>query len=820
MKTGSHLKNGHRSDQTPQQAAEHAERDGDLLSSVPSDLTDHVCEGLHAGDVSDVPVRPSSAASTMRFMQRVVWWQRFYFGGERVAQQMADSLERNLFYRRGFLWSPVLFGLGIMVYVSLPAEPLFPALLGVLCLSVYVSWRVRHSIVLMRGLVALSLVLAGMVLMQWQVMRVGTPFLKAERWTGYVAGWVMQTEPRGKGRRLLVAVAAMQGVPGADEPRHIRVYARGADRFRVGDAIRFRARLRPPSGPVMPNGFDFRRHAFFQDIGANGFVLGKVEAARFLNVSRPARLSVQRSLAAVRSAIVTRIRAAVPDREAGLIAALLVGERASIAKADEDALRKAGLAHILAISGLHMALVAMTLYLVIRHGLALFPRLALGYALHKGAAFGALVIGGFYLALSGFAIATERAYLMLALLLLGLLVERPHMAMRGVAFAALILLVFTPASLLSAGFQMSFAAVIALISVYQLPFVKRVFGQGDGGQSGRTASLWGLVGRFFAGIVLTAFIAGLATALPAMFHFQRLAPLGVLGNFLAMPVFSLVVMPAGLLGLLLMPFGLESLGFSLMAHGLEWILVAARWVASFSLADQLAPAMTRLAYVSFMMGGLWLCLWQGVLRVWAFLFFLVPVLTGGVFSPRPDVLIAADGKTLALRGPDGRLRVLGEKSGRFEVAQWYRGDGAAYLPSAKRNKLPARCDRRGCVVSSPRLQIVQSLRPEGVAVDCVTAALIILTHDSAEECAAKHVDGAGNLVFGSHLREGEGKAAVLERKHEGKTPEVLQRWVLTRDALARSGGLSGYWQANGDLRLVQHHPTAVRPWHGRSAIRP
>ncbi|WP_162901469.1 ComEC/Rec2 family competence protein [Breoghania sp. L-A4] len=366
---------------------------------------------------------------------------------------------------------------------------------------------------------------------------------------------------------------------------------------RVSKPVRFLARLSPPGGAVLPGGYAFDQAAYFASIGASGFVYGDlkpvVDAGDWPEPGW--RLHLGGALTDIRFAISARIRDSLSDpatgtdsEAGGIAAALIVGDRGGVSEAAQESLRVAGLAHVLAISGMHMALVAGTIFFAVRAVLAASPALALGYPIRHWAAGAALVAATVYLALSGASIATQRAYIMAAIVFIAMLSGRRALTMRSVAVAALLILAASPEALLQPGFQMSFAAVIALVAAYE---AWRKRGARETTRAGHT--LWHGLRFWIAGLLVTSLIAGLATAPIAAVHFYRTAPLGLLANMAAMPLVSLVIMPAAVASVLAMPFGLDPLPLSAMGAGIDAMLAiaetVARWTPSGGLVGAVPP---------------------------------------------------------------------------------------------------------------------------------------------------------------------------------------------------------------------------------------
>jgi competence protein ComEC len=664
---------------------------------------------------------------------------------------LAATFEREMERGRGFLWVPVALSVGIVIYYCLPAEPNVWALLALTAAAIGFVWRGRHSVAGFRVALILALVAGGVLAAKLRTDWVSAPQLN-RKIIGVVTGWVAAAEetPTG-GRRITLRVASIAGVAAGDLPRlaRITIRAKAAASLAVGDAISMTASIGPPNGPVMPGGYDFAFVPYYQGIGATGFAYGNAHADPALG---PAPLGIRMSepLARLRDLIRVRIEQALPGDYGHIAAALIMGDQRGIADGTQNAMRASGLGHILSISGLHLALVAGAVFWLVRALLALSPALALNYPIKKWAAGTALAAATFYLGISGAEVATVRSWLMLAVMLSAVLLDRRALTLRNVAFAALLILVISPDSLLSISFQMSFAATIALISAHETWVAHRRASLAAEGARERT-----LVNRareVVVALLVTAFVAGLATAPFGAYYFQRIAPLTVVANIAAEPAVGFVVMPMAMLTLVLMPFGLEVVPLTVMKWGLEWMVAVANVTAAWSDGLGSVPALPVLALVLVTAGFLWLALWRERWRL-AGLIPIVVALPIAALAPRADIVVAEDAAAVAVRGGDGHFAILGGKGATFDVENWLRADvdpRPAGDPSLGHGVV---CDGLGCVARLPDGRVVAlAMKRDALEEDCTAAAVVISRYDAPAGCAAAAtvVDGQALAASGSH----------------------------------------------------------------------
>jgi competence protein ComEC len=600
------------------------------------------------------------------------------------------------------LWLPALLGAGAALYFAAPLEP--PRLMawGAAGFSVF---AIAAAILLRPARMALALAAAlalGFAMAKFRTDTVMAPVLER---TGIVHlnARIAALEAADAGTRLILD-APISGAF-ARAPARLAVTQRGdGGGLAPGGWISLTAQLSPPRPPAEPGADDFARAAFFQRIGGNGFALGT--ATPTMAPWPPAwRDRMAQAIAALRWRMTRRIRAALPGSDGAIASALITGMRGGIAEEDEAALRDAGLAHVLAIAGLHMALMGMGLFWIVRAALAASPTLALNYPIRKWAAGAALLGSAFYLIISGAAAPAMRAFTMLAVGLVAMLFDRPALSMRALALAAAILLLLAPESITEPGFQMSFAAVVALVAAAE---ASRGAGRGVAGH--------------LNAIFVTSAVASLATLPVSLFHFGRATHYAVLGNLLAMPVMGFVVMPLATLSVAAMPFGLEAAPLHLLGHGIDLMLALGRAVSNLPGSVTPAPAMPVAALALMALGGLWLAIWQKRKR-WLGLTGIVAGIAVAAMARAPDMLVAPDAVTVAIRGNDERLHFPLRPADRFAARAWLQRDGDGRELAADTGI--GRCDASGCVISTVAGLVALSRKPESLAEDCARAAILV-----------------------------------------------------------------------------------------------
>jgi competence protein ComEC len=387
-------------------------------------------------------------------------------------------------------------------------------------------------------------------------------------------------------------------------------------------------------------------------------------------------------------------------------------------------------------SGYHMAVVAGVVFFAVRALLALIPALTVGFPIKKWAAGAALAAATFYLLLSGAEVATQRSYYMTAVVLIAVMVDRRAVTFRTLALAAIVVLVLAPEALVHPSFQMSFAATLGLVALVQIG-MPRLFATPENSTAAKVA-LWG--GRELITLALASLVAGLATTPYAAFHFHRVTPNGLLANLAAMPVVSALVMPAGMLGLVAMPFGFDGFFWWLMGVGIDWMIAVTEWVAALPGAIGRITAFGVGPLIIASLGIVLLGLLRTPLR-WTGAVLLLVSVTWVLAMLQPDVLISGDGHNVAVRGHDGRLHLMKTAKDAFLVKEWLAADADGRDPADASLGDGVSCDEEGCVTPmADGSFIALSLRPDGLSDDCARAALIVTAIPAPSACKATVVE--------------------------------------------------------------------------------
>ena len=558
-----------------------------------------------------------------------------------------------------FPWLSVFMGVGIGVWFALPWEPgiRFYVIMAV-CASVTAALSLRGPEG-MRAVAAAGFACAvGMMAAGWRAHAIEAPML-GFRYYGPIEGRLLEVDrSQSDALRLTLDRVVLEDVDPARTPMRVRVSLQDgtvpASPLVPGQVLMLTGLLSPPEGPVAPGGFDFRRMAYFDQLGAVGYSRNPVL------VLEPPQDGAQ-WIVRLRTSWAKAMMTAVPGDAGAFSAGVLTGDQSGLSQDAVKALRDSSLAHLLAISGMNMVFIVGFVFFLIRSAIACVPPLALRLPAKKVAAALSLGMAYFYLLLSGSNVATERAFIMVAVALVAILLDRRAITLRTAAISAIIILITKPESLVEPGFQMSFAATVALIAG---------FGALDRQVLREKLPRWAI--HVFT-LVLSSVIGGLATAPFAAAHFNRFSDYGLIANLFTVPVMGAVIMPAGVIAALLAPIGLAGPPLWVMEQGSRWILFVAHWTASLDGSVTAIPAPEPGALPMIAMGGLVLILWRGRGR----LLGLAPIaaaLVLWVAADRPDVLIASDGSVVGLNGDQGRALSV-SRGGGFLARNWLEDDG-------------------------------------------------------------------------------------------------------------------------------------------------
>jgi competence protein ComEC len=666
------------------------------------------------------------------------------------------------------LWLPVFMAAGVLGYYDLRFEPPAWAGAAVAWPALLVAFRLRHVGWQRTAASALAAAAIGFAAAQFATARAPPPETALPTHATQVTGTLRAVEALPDGKRItLEAVRLDDG--SAPLARFLRVRLRHDDQAALGtgDTVRVRALVRPPGPPAYPGGWDLQRDAFYAGLGGSGFALGPVELLSPGSPSAPLRL-VQR----LREIIAGRVSAAIQGSAGAFAVTLLTGFQNAMPVADHDAFRAAGLAHLLAVAGLHIGIVMGFAMLLARTILAASEHASLFWPAKQLAAVAALGAGLGYALLTGLHVPIQRSFLMASLFTLAVLAGRRAISLRGLALAATALMLAEPQEVPGVSFQMSFSAVLALISGYAAlrPWLSRLRGK----------SLARRFGGYLLALALTSALAGTASAPYGAYHFGRVQVYFVIANMAAVPLTALWVLPAGVLSLPLMPFGLEFLLLKPMGWGAEAVVWVARTTASWPASTVDVPHIPAWGLAVLSLGIAWLGLWQTRLRLAGLAAIALGLASPALVRP-PDLLVSNDARLIAVRTDAGVWLQSGSGASKFTRDAWLQ-----YWAMGAPHPMPT----------------------EGTVADGTIVC-------AAEQCLLRpHADTpAAMLVRGATHPDGCAASSVIVAAEPARGlcpkpwPKLVDRFTVWRD------GAVAIWLDPGSARvLTDRAERGARPW--------
>jgi len=715
------------------------------------------------------PLVPLEQASGDVALQQVPWRKPARLSS---VADIAESWLSRAGFDRG-PWLAVAFAGGVAAWFALGRSVEWVGVLAAALLAAVGSvalWRDREDRShLVRAALAVGLLVAAGVLVAWSRSLLVGQLPLPRPVSAVVVGRVLERIEQPAEARVRLVLATREPDGGRAVKVRVNVPIEQATAtMREGAVVRLRARLMPPASPMLPGGYDFARAAWFDGLAATGSAQGEVA------VLEPGR--ARAPLASLQRRLSDHVRTRLDGSPGALAAAFASGDRGAIAQSDEDAMRDAGLTHLLSISGLHVSAVIAAAYLLALRLLALWPWFALRVRLPLVAAGVGALAGVGYTLLTGAEVPTVRSCVGALLVLGALALGREPLSMRLLAVGAILVLLVWPEALVGPSFQMSFAAVLAIVALHESGPVRRFLAPREEG-----VLVW--TGRRLAMLLLTGVVIELALMPIVLFHFHRAGVYGALANVVAIPLVTFVSMPLIALALLLDLAGAGAPVWWLAGRSLELLLAIAHFTAGQPGAVRLMPQMSGLAFALFIGGGLWLALWRGKARLLA----LGPAALATVLllsTPIPDILVSGDGRQVGVTGENEQLLVLRETRSDFTRETMLELAGVTGEPIALTEWPDARCTADFCVLAINRagrewhLLLGRSrnrIEERALAAACDRSDIVVSERWLPRSCRPRWLKADGRM-----LAETGGLAIVLDG------PRVA--------AVADSQGEHGWWR--------------------------
>lgn len=627
------------------------------------------------------------------------------------------------------LWLPVFIGCGIALYFAREAPaPLWQPAAGLLAVMA-LAFALRRVAVLRLVFAVLAAMLLGAAASALRLQAVAAPVLSDTVFFKNVEATVEDIQHKEKKVKLVLEKPVVETLAPAQTPKHLSITLRKLEtKVAIGDRIRIPATLFPPPAPAMPGAYDFARIFYFDQLGAVGFSPRQPEVLSSFCSAKAGAESGSCSMLAHQQddwqEKLTGLRLLIADHlvehmgeEAGAIAsALMVGEQSRVPEEVSDSMRASGIYHILSISGLHMALATGMIFWVVRLLLVAIPYTAHRWPTKKIAAIFGLLGGLAYLLLAGAPVPAVRSYIMVACVLVAVLCDRKGISMFSLGWAAILILLFMPESLFTASFQLSFAATLAIIALYE---------RYGGLLFHANASLLGKCFLYFFGLMLTSLAASFYTTPLAIAHFNRMAIYGIFTNMLIVPLSSIWIMPFAMLVFLTMPLGLDGWPMAMLKLGFEWMMAVSRFFSGLPYANITLPPPNDAGLVLIVAGGLWFALWSSRMRFAGLAMLAAGLATIVLFKPY-DMIISDDAKRVAYRSRQGQWIMLRGRADSFEAEIWLRMQGADSALLRKEENAPElECTKETCTIMREGKTVV-SLKKQSPAYLCDMGANLLV----------------------------------------------------------------------------------------------
>jgi competence protein ComEC len=694
------------------------------------------------------------------------------------------------------LWAPFFLGSGAGIYLTLKVEPVFAAapIVAVIALGIAVaSERLRLPAL---GVLCVAL---GILIADLRAASVAAPVLVRELGFVHITGRLLAIEEGDGQRRIIIRTKSIDRLTPEETPAKVRLTWRGSQFDAApGDLIEIRASLSPPPPPTAPDGYDFARHLYFQGIGGIGFAVSPPVV--LTKDKRPSGARIAGAIEALRVGLTRRIVAAAPGDAGAIVATVVTGKRAGISEEGEAIFRDSGLTHLLSISGLHMALATGIVFVALRALFALIPALVLRHPVKKWAAIAALLSGAAYLVVSGMSWPAQRAYIMTAIVFIAIIFDRRAFSLRNVAIAAFVIIILAPEAVLNPGFQMSFAAVTALIAAHEWSS-KRL-------DPARSFSALARARRYVVGVAATDIISSAATAPYSLFHFNRAANFGLPANLISIPLMGFWVMPLAIVALVMTPFGVDGAFWRLAAGGVEIMLALGAWTRELPGAIAIFPKWPDSVPFIVTLGGLWLCLLSAPWRLFG-LAALPIAATVIALAQHPDIFVSADGDNagFVVQTADGKraLALFEARKTRFAAHAWTEQSGfdqAKVKPARLEDFAP--CDAEGCVARIDGAVVAVSRLRSGLDDDCARADLVIAVYVASprerENCAALLIDKRRAWEGGSHaVFIDDGRVRIVSTaQRRGDRAWSAQNAL---QSAGRKSGITSFWQSGATIKM-------------------
>ena len=555
------------------------------------------------------------------------------------------------------VWYAVCFALGAALYFALPIELSAWLITGIFEAILVLLYITRKHEFQFKILTYMAVFVLGLSIAKADAMHRAKNIEKDIPEVMYVNGYIKNLDYNSNHRpRLHITKANNFDRELKGEFRISSSYIPNG--LTPGKCVELVAKFPQTFTPNPIGNYNFERANFYKGISATGYNIGPIFEKDCEQIPNKAASYIIK----IRDGIKNIIQQNSPKDAGSIITALTIGDKSYISQELADNYRTSGLAHFLAISGMHMGIIAILVFFLIRT--ALFPLGAGRYDLRKPAAIISILFTFAYFLISGQSVSCIRAFVMTTIILLGVLLNRRAISLRLWAFAILVVVIITPEAVVSPGFLMSFSAVLGLVSFYENNAIRlhNWFNK---------RSIPGKIGTYLLGVVITDLVATIMTIPYSLYYFQQLSTYTTLGNLLAGPIIAFLVMPSLLLFLISIPLGLSSYCIVPLNLSIELINKITAYISSLPGAHigESLGLMSDWGIFIITFGFLWLCIWQSKWRYWGILYIIIGLLSIFTIS-KPDFVFDSQGETFAFRNSLNQLVPSQYRKNKFLTKMW------------------------------------------------------------------------------------------------------------------------------------------------------
>jgi competence protein ComEC len=577
--------------------------------------------------------------------------------------------------------SIALFAFGILAYFSLSFEPSVWLTLSFIEIIVVLGILFRNKLNIQYYIIAALIFVFGFSYAQLKAINLSHKFHVNENIVSIINGKVSKIKKNDiYGKKVIIKDAYLYNLDRKVDLVNISL-TKYSDDIKVGDCIDVVANLKPVFSPAIPDGYQYDRRLFFDGIQATGYAIRRAEVVQ-CQTDDSLLDGVNKYIGGLRYNLTNQIYKSLPQEQASIASAIIAGEKGGISKKLIQAYRTAGLAHFLSISGLHMSMIVALVFFIVRFLLSLVPAIAREYDSKKFAAIIAMMVSLSYLFISGASIPTRRAFIMTTIVLIGVMTGRKAISIRSLAIAALFILLVSPQAIVSVSFQMSFVAVIALVSFYEL-YDEKVRKYLFNTEKNIILKFFRFIYIYVATVVISDFVASFAVLPFEVYHFNNFEPYNLIGNLIAAPIISLLIMPFALFSALLIPLGLDYYSLKILGWGIGILNNINYYICNLPYANMYIRSFSSFGLFLFSFGIIWLSVWKRKWRNWGFLFIVLGLFTY-LFVKTPDVLISENVDLIGIKS-NNKLILLSNNRKRFVRNVW-QGKTALEKTSQNDNK--------------------------------------------------------------------------------------------------------------------------------------